>query len=65
MFCCDGNQQDIPSFDINGNDKTIWFDNNGFFDLYIPADYNMDGDINGADKAIWSENNGISSRVPK
>jgi len=65
MFCCDGNQQDIPSFDINGNDKTIWFDNNGFFDLYIPADYNMDGDINGADKAIWVENNGISSRVPK
>ncbi len=65
MFCCDGNQHDIPSFDINGNDKTIWFDNNGFFDLYIPADYNMDGDINGADKAIWTENNGISSRVPK
>jgi len=65
MFCCDGNQQDIPSFDINGNDKTIWFDSNGFFDLYIPADYNMDGDINGADKAIWVENNGISSRVPK
>ncbi len=65
MFCCDGNQHDMPSFDINGNDKAIWFDNNGFFDLYIPADYNMDGDINGADKAIWVENNGISSRVPK
>jgi len=65
MYCCDGNQQDMPSFDINGNDKTIWFENNGFFDLYIPADYNMDGDINGADKAIWVGNNGISSRVPK
>lgn len=65
MYCCDGNQFDFPSFDINGNDKTIWYDNNGFFDRYIPADYNMDGDINGADKAKWNINNGISSRVPK
>ena len=65
MYCCDGDQSDFPSFDINGIDKTMWYDNNGFFDLYMPADYNMDGDINGGDKAKWNVNNGISSRVPK
>ena len=65
MFAGDGNQTDMPSFDITGEDKTIWFDNNGEFDQYKAADYNLNGDVNGADKAYWFGNNGVSSRVPK
>ncbi len=65
MYAGDGDQTDIPSFDITGSDKVIWFDNNGEFDQYKAADYNLNGDVNGADKAYWFGNNGISSRVPK
>jgi len=65
MFAGDADQSDLPSFDIKGTDKTIWFDNNGVFDYYISPDFNLDGDINGQDKSLWFENNGISSRVPK
>jgi len=52
-------------YQVNGDDKILWFDENGNFDKYISADINLDGDINGADKSIWVENNGISSSVPK
>ncbi len=65
MFAGDADQSDFPSFDIQGTDKTIWFDNNGIFDYYFSPDFNLDGDINGQDKSLWFENNGISSRVPK
>ena len=65
MYAGDASQFDFPSFDINGTDKTIWFDNNGVFDYYFSPDFNLDGDINGQDKSLWFENNGISSRVPK
>lgn len=66
MFGADGEQiSDIISYDINGMDKSFWFDYNGIFDVYLPTDYNLDGDVNGADKAIWYLNNGVSSRVPK
>ena len=34
MFAGDASQLDFPSFDINGTDKTIWFDNNGNCLLY-------------------------------
>jgi len=65
MFAGDASQMDFPSFDINGTDKTIWFNNNGVFDYYLSPDFNLDGDVNGQDKSIWFDNNGISSRVPK
>jgi len=65
MYGGDINQMDMPSYDITGIDKTIWFENNGVFDVYLAPDLNFDGDVNGADKAIWLINNGISSRVPK
>ncbi len=52
-------------YEINGDDKTLWFQENGIFDKYSPSDMNLDGDINGADKTIWARNNGISSSVPK
>lgn len=49
--------------DINGADKIIWNENNGNFDTYSPADYNMDCDINGNDKKIWEKHNGKTNRV--
>ena len=65
MFTGDANQLDYPSFDINGIDKSLWFENNGNFNYYVSPDFNLDGDINAEDKSLWFENNGISSRVPK
>jgi len=65
MYAGDANQMDFPSFDINGTDKTEWFNNNGLFDYYLSPDFNLDGDVNGQDKSLWFDNNGISSRVPK
>ncbi len=65
MYAGDADQSDFPSYDIQGTDKLIWFDNNGVFDTYISPDFNLDGDVNGQDKAIWFDNNGISSRVPR
>jgi len=65
MFAGDTNQSDQPSYDINSSDKSIWSDDNGAFNNYLPADINLDGDINGADKALWENNNGVSSRIPK
>jgi len=66
MFAGDYDQvSDEFSYDITGGDKIIWEESNGQFDIYIPADFNLDGDVNGADKIPWEVNNGTSSRVPK
>lgn len=65
MYAGDADQSDFPSYDIQGTDKTIWFDNNGIFDYYLSPDFNLDGDVNGQDKSLWFDNNGISSRVPR
>ncbi len=66
MFTGDGEQiGDLISFDINGQDKIVWNIQNGNFDRYIEADYNLDGDVSGQDKILWNGNNGVSSRVPK
>jgi|GEM_PF-3346787 len=65
MFVGDADQSDLPSFQITGSDKSLWFDNNGIFGQYLTPDFNLDGDVNGGDKELWIENNGISSRVPK
>ncbi len=65
MFAGDIDQSDIPSYDINSSDKSIWFNDNGIFKNYLPADMNLDGDINGQDKALWENNNGVSSRVQR
>ncbi len=62
----DGSQATDPTgYDINGNDKTIWVEENGTFDQYLRADYNLDGDVNGGDKVLWYDNNGTFSSVPK
>ncbi len=66
MYGADGDQiADQVSYDINGQDKSIWAEDNGVFDNYLDADFDLNGDVNGADKSLWFDNNGISSRVPK
>ncbi len=65
MFAGDGNQLDMPSYDIQAQDKALWLIENGVFNQYTNTDFNLDGDVNGADKALWDANNGVSSRVPK
>lgn len=51
--------------DINGADKSIWYDQNGLSGEYLPGDIDMNADVNGADKSFWSESSGYSSGVPK
>jgi len=66
MFSGDTDQAaDMPGYDINGSDKVPWVPVNGFFNMYHPADNNLNGDITGADKALWLSNNGTYSIVPK
>jgi len=65
MYAGDGNQFDAPGYDINANDKIFWSNNNGFFNIYSAADYNLNGDISGGDKSYWQPNNGIFSVVPR
>lgn len=65
MIAGDSDQSDLPSYDINGNDKILWSLENGAFNQYTAPDFNMDGDVNGADRLKFVENNGIFSNVPK
>lgn len=50
--------------EITAEDKTFWFQENGFFNLYTISDFNMDGEVSGADKIYWGSNNGIFSVTP-
>ncbi len=65
MYTGDVDQSDLISYDINGKDRNLWMLENGKFNVYSPADCNLDGEVNGADKSGWIRNNGRSSRVPK
>lgn len=56
---------DIDGYDINGDDKGFWGDDNGQFGFYLPTDFNMDGDINGQDKIFWKNNNGKFSGISR
>ena len=66
MFAGDADQgADFPGYDINGLDNIVWTQENGNFDQYLRADFDLNGDVNGADIILWSQNNGLSSAVPK
>ncbi len=67
LFAGDCDQMnDAPSgYDINGIDKSTWDANNGVFDIYLLADFNLDGNVDGSDKSLWSVNNGISTSIPR
>ena len=66
MYTGDGDQvSDVISYDVNGNDKTLWSSGNGHFDQYRLGDFSLDADVNAFDEILWSRNNGISSRVRK
>ncbi len=62
MIAGNMSQENDTGFDVNGDDKTFWFLNNGR-SAYHPTDFNLDGDINGADKILWFKNNGMISGV--
>jgi len=62
MLAGDTNQ-DLDGYDINGDDKGFWVNDNGQFSFYLPTDFNMDGDVNGQDKIFWENNNGKFSGV--
>ncbi len=65
LFAGNGNQDETTGYDINAVDKSYWQPLNGTFNIYHPADYNMDNDVSGDDRIIWSYNNGIFSGIPK
>lgn len=65
MYTGDTDQNDFPSYDINGSDKDIWAEQNGRFNVYTTADCNLDGDVTGADKTGWIDNNGRFSVVQR
>lgn len=66
MFAGDGDQiTDVVSYDISGQDKVVWLNDNGSFTAYLNSDFDLNGDVSGSDKILWTNNNGISSRVPK
>lgn len=64
MHSCDGNKN-LPNQDfvVNVNDYSLWLNNNGRFDLYSPADFNMDAQISASDKAQWNSNNSKFSMI--
>jgi len=63
MIGSNGVHENEVAGEVNGQDIGIWFNNNGKFNIYTSADYNMDGDTNGADKTLWEQHNGKSNRV--
>lgn len=66
MFAGDGDQlQDINGYDINGIDNASWVPQNGGFNVYGYADYNLDGEVSGMDKILWSVNNGVYSALDR
>jgi len=65
MFAGNGNQDEVTGYDINAVDRSYWQPINGTFNIYSPADYNMDNDVSGDDRILWSSNNGFFSPITK
>ncbi len=65
LFSGNADQSNSVGYEITGTDNTIWSGQNGNFQQYLPADYNLDGDVNAGDKVFWELNNGVFSAVPK
>ncbi|MEZ4687347.1 MAG: Ig-like domain-containing protein, partial [Bacteroidia bacterium] len=65
MFGGDPEKTGNENYEVNGNDNTIWLNDNGRAEIYLIADLNLDAEINGSDNSIWLVNNGIASGVPK
>ncbi len=53
------------SYDVSGFDGSIWKVENGYSNVYLSSDLNMDGQVEGSDKIIWSFVNGLFSNVPR
>lgn len=61
LFAGNGDQDGYQEREVNASDLGTWSVQNGTFNQYLNADYNMDGDVNGADKIITVNNNGNSA----
>ncbi len=65
LYAGNGNQDEAVGYDLNAVDITYWSPINGSFNIYHPADYNMDNDVSANDRLLWSLNNGVFSGIPK
>jgi len=65
LFAGNGNQNEAVGYDINAVDRSYWEAINGSFNIYHPADYNMDNDVSADDRILWGANNGTFSGVTK
>lgn len=65
MIGADPQKIGFDNFEINGNDNTVWLNQNGSGEQYSLGDLNLDSEVNGNDRSIWLNNNGIASGVPK
>ncbi len=65
LIAGNGSQDGVSNYDLNAADNSYWAPINGTFNIYHPADYNMDNDVSAGDRALWGMNNGIFSGVTK
>ncbi len=65
MLAADGKKDTrLDNFDVNFRDKLVWRGQNGNFDVYRDADFNLDADVNFLDVGLWRLNTGKHSAVP-
>ncbi len=65
LIAGNGDQNSRTGYDLNALDIAFWNPVNGTFNVYNPADYNMDNDVSANDRVLWGANNGIFSGIPK
>ncbi len=65
MYAGNVDQSNPAGYEITAADRIIWDNENGMFNIYSGADFNLDRDITGADRILWQSNNGTFSNVPK
>ncbi len=66
LHAANGDQvSDGQFYDINAADKQLWSTENGNFNVYRTADFNLDGDINGLDQILFNLNNGLFSTLER
>ncbi len=65
LMAGNGDQNAATGYDLNAVDIAYWNPLNGLFNIYHPADYNMDNDVSADDRVLWGANNGKFSGVTK
>jgi len=57
--------QSGSGYEITGGDNILFSAENGNFNVYSEADYDLNGDVNGQDRIFWQPNNGVFSPIQK